>query len=548
MSRLKQFFKNHYWLMIAVVASLLLIILWFASLTENELLILFSSDALYLPSVYHDIFVNGNTVQGWTFNPAPNFLPDMLIFFLLMGITSNFITATFLFSVIQYFAIIFMFFAIFKQITSIKSSVFSLSLYLFSFFLLYFLVDNCFYYSFLIASNSYHNGVFFMTLLCIFLSLKFLKKESWTTLVFIFLITAIIYPCDRLFLVMYSAPVLFVSVILLITRENKKKILKFGLACILGLLVGMVIFDKFMYNSTFQLTKMYQFMNWEGIVNSWNIFASQMKDCLSRVSFVSSTIILSIISYIWTCYYCISQFVTIMRKKQTISPFFILEVFILAFVPMVALAPILNGTYLGYDVIRYNYFIFIVLLFNLILLSNCFLEKYQYITKGLNGVFASILLVYLGWNIATKDFISGFKSYFSTYTERTHNVDIQFPQSETAVYGITDNYWSGKHITMFSKKNIRLYVTFEDAVPYLHVVNRKWFTGDGNWKYANPQFTFLLWSTNLPLPDYFITQNPPYKSHDMGNGQMLHFVKPFVYDESLIFPMDKNELQSPKSK
>jgi len=540
MSKIKCFLKNNYCLVIAILVSLALVLLWFASLTEQEMLILFSSDALNLSSIYHDIFIDGNSVQGWTFNAAPNFIPDMLLFFTLMAITSNFLTATFLFSFIQYFAIVFLFYAIFRQIAPLKSSVFSFFVYLFSFFLLFFLIskniDNNFYYSFLIMSNSYHNGMFLMTLLCVLLSIRFFKKESWKTLILLFLLTAIAYPCDKLFLIAYICPMLLVSIVLLIGRENKRKICKFGIVHVLGLLSGMAILYNLEHNTVFELTKMHQFINIDGISNSWNMFYSQIKFYLSEISFNCLTVLLSIISFIWTAYYCINQFIRIRQKKQELSLFFIFESFVLFFVPMVIIAPILNGNYLGYDCIRYNYFVFIVLLFNLVLLSSHFLEKHKYFTIGLNGFLGLTLSVFIVWNICKMDFVSGLQNYFSNYTERARNIDIQFSENKAPIYGITDDYWYAKHVTMFSRNNIRLYVTYPNAIPFSYFVNRNWYFGGGNWKHANPQFTFLLWTSDLPLPDFFITENPPYKSCVLDNGNTLHLVQPFIFDTQTVLP------------
>ena len=535
MNKLKRGLKSNFWLIIAISLSILLIVLWFASLTEREMLVLFSSDALYLPSIYRDIFEHGNTVQGWTFNPAPNFVPDMLLFSTLMLITSNFLTATFLFSFIQYFLIIFLFYKIFRQISSIRSSVFSLSVYLFSFFLFYFLVDNDFYYSYLIMSNSYHNGTFFMALICIWLSIKFLKKESWSILAFLFLFSAIAYPCDRLFLAVFILPALFTSIILLITERNKKKICKIGIAYIFGLLLGMVIFDKFTHNSVFHLTQMHQLLNWENIISALNILSTQLKIYLFEISFKSLTITLSILSFIGTVYYCISQFIKIKQRKQEVSLFFIWETFILFFTPIVMLIPVLNGNYLGFDCIRYNYFVFIILLFNLIALLNHFFEKHQRVIMGINGFFAITLTIYLSLSIYRINFVSGFKNYFSTYTDRTHSVDKQFTENKTVIYGITNDYWYAKHVTMFSRNNIRLHATSPDAMPYTHVTNKNWYFSKGNWKYANPQFTFLLWDSDLPLPDFFAKENPTLESCIVNKNKTLYFVKPFI------FTLDSNQ-------
>ena len=530
MNRIKNILKGNWGLIVATLASVLLILLWYASSGDKEMYILFSSDALTLPSIYEDIFVNGNTFRGWSFNEASNFIPDMLLFFILMGITSNFLTSSLLFSLIQYLAIIYLFYVIFKKISTIRASVFALAIYLFSFFLLYFLVDNDYYYSYLVMSNSYHNGAFFMALVSIWLSIKFIKKDSWITLIFLFLLCAIAYPCDKLFLIAYICPALFTGIVLLIARGNWKKICKFGAACILGLLVGMVILDKFKHNDVFQITRMHQNIELDMITNSWNVFLLQMKTYLSEISFKSLTIILSIVSFIWTAYYGICQFIQIVQKKQNISLFFAFEIFVLFFVPMLILAPVLNGNYFGFDCIRYNYFIFIVLLFNLILLSNKFLEKHRHLTTGLNILFATALSTFLAWNIYKIDFIPQLKNVPNTYTERARSVDTLFPETETTVYGITDNYWYAKHVTMFSQNNIKLRVTFTDAIPYLLLTNRQWYTGGGDGKHADLQFTFLFWNSDLPLPEFFTTQNPPYETRILDNGMTLYLVKPFIFD------------------
>ena len=406
MNKIKHFLKNNYWLIIGTILSLILILLWFASMGEYEYTSIFSSDAVGLPAMYEDIFVNGNSLQGWTLAAAPNFVPDMLLFFILNGITSNFLTATFLFSIIQYFAIIALFYLIFRKISTVSSSFFSLFIYLFSIFLLYFLVNNDFYYSFLIMSNAYHNGMFVMTLICVLLSLHFFKKESWVTLSFLFVLIAVSLPCDRLFIVAYIFPISFTLIVLLISGYDKKKILKLAICCILGYLLGMVILDKFKYNPVFQIDKPHQHFTIDAITNSWNELSSQMKTYLFEISFKSLTIILSILTYIWTIYYCLTTFIAIKRKKIEISSLFIFQLFVLFFTPILFFAPVINGNYFDWAVIRYNYFVFVVLLFNLVLFANHYITKQKLLTIELNSLFSISLTVFLLWNIGKMDFIS----------------------------------------------------------------------------------------------------------------------------------------------
>ena len=536
MNRIKHFFLNNYWFVIGISLSLVLILLWFASQGEYYFSAMFASDALYLPSVYKDIVIDGNSVQGWTFNPAPNFFPDMLFFFILMGLTSNFVTAAVLFSTIQYFVIIALFYIIFRKISDISSHLFSVSMYLFAFILLYFLVDNDFFNSFMLMTNAYHNGMFVVSLVCVILSINFFKKESWAALIGIFILSAIMLPNDRLFFFGYICPMIFTLFVLLIAKYDKRKILKLTLVCVLSFLLGMVILDKFKHNPIFTLTSPHQNLTLEGIASSWNVFFSQMKIYLFEFSFKTLTLILSIISYILTIYYCITEFITIKQKKREISLFFIFQLFVLFFILLVLFAPIVNGNYLGFDVIRYNYYVFIVLPFNLILLANHYVKKQKYWVIGLNSFFAISFSVYLFWSILNMNFIQQLKDYSSIYPQKAQNLDKLFPQKNGVFYGFTHDYWFAKHATMFSRKNIRVYPGGESAMPYLHVTNENWFFGGGKGKYSNPQFTFLVWDKDTKLPDFFLEHNPPYKSYPIDEDKILYFVRPFIFDKSTMQP------------
>ncbi len=48
----------------------------------------FSSDALYLPAVYRDLVQTGYGLSGWKAPPAPSFVPDMLLMFFSMSVSS----------------------------------------------------------------------------------------------------------------------------------------------------------------------------------------------------------------------------------------------------------------------------------------------------------------------------------------------------------------------------------------------------------------------------------------------------------------------------
>jgi hypothetical protein len=329
---------------------------------------------------------------------------------------------------------------------------------------------------------------------------------------------------------------LFTLLFLLIAKYDKRKILKLVIVCVLGFLLGMVVLDKFKYNSIFTLTKAHQYITLNAMIDSWNMFFTQMKTYLFEFSFKSLTIILSIIAYILTIYYCLKEYITIRKKEKKISLFFIFQIFVLFFIPMLMFAPIVNGNYLGYDVIRYNYFIFIVLLFNLVLLANHYVKKQKYLAIGLNSFFAVSLSAFLLWSISNMNFTQQLKNYFSFYPKHAHNLDKLFITEDVTYYGFTHDFWYAKHTTMFSRKNIRIYHGCENASPWLHVTNENWFFGGGKGRHSNPQFTFLVWWKDKNLPNFFLEYNPPYQSYPIDEHRVLYLVPPFIFDRETMQP------------
>ena len=106
--------NNLYFTSLILVVFLILSI--FSTLDEQSYNWFFSTDTLYLPSIYKDLFIDGGTLDGWHFNPAPNFFPDMLVYFLLMFITGSFLLSTAFFAVMQYVFIIVLFRLVLVQI------------------------------------------------------------------------------------------------------------------------------------------------------------------------------------------------------------------------------------------------------------------------------------------------------------------------------------------------------------------------------------------------------------------------------------------------
>ncbi|MBE0640603.1 MAG: hypothetical protein IH599_01125, partial [Bacteroidales bacterium] len=133
---------------------------------------LFSSDALYLPSIYRDWFIDGRGPVGWHFNPSPNFFPDMAAYFLLMFLTGgNIILSTSLYGLLQYFAIVLLFHAIIRRFTDLHTArlITAFGNLLLAMLLISPIRESFMYLGSYLLINSYHSSILVLTLTCFLL-------------------------------------------------------------------------------------------------------------------------------------------------------------------------------------------------------------------------------------------------------------------------------------------------------------------------------------------------------------------------------------------
>jgi hypothetical protein len=155
------------------------------------------------------------------------------------------------------------------------------------------------------------------------------------------------------------------------------------------------------------------------------------------------------------------------------------------------------------------------------------LNKNKIIRIALNATLSLLMIGYLVFNFPVKDLGKGLNRFINFYPERTKIVDSYFTD-ENLKYGITDDYWTARQATMFSKKGIRLYSTFDGGDPWLHVSNKYWFTDNNKGKHAHCKFTFILWSKDKELPEIFKNMNDSLQPVELGD-KYLYKVKPYRF-------------------
>jgi hypothetical protein len=135
---------------------------------------------------------------------------------------------------------------------------------------------------------------------------------------------------------------------------------------------------------------------------------------------------------------------------------------------------------------------------------------------------------YLLLHYSLRDFGKGLEHFFNFYPEKVQTIDSYFSDSETFKYGISDDYWTARQVTMFSKKGIRLYCAFDGGTPWLHASNHHWFTDNNTGKHAHCKFTFLLWSKDKEIPEFFRITNPELEPIELYDWN-LYYVVPYRY-------------------
>lgn len=465
-----------------ILLSIGTIITLFSTLSDQTYKIFFSTDTLYLPSIFKDIFIDHNPLKGWHLNPSPNIFPDMIVYFLIMAITSNFITTSFVFAIIQYIFFIYLINRLFKTIDlpDYKLITALSSLLLLLFFMVSF-YSNDFGFTFYLVSNSYHTGAFLMSLFCIVLSLEYLKNEKTCTLIYLIIISTLCVFSDRLFIVLYIFP--WLTLLVFYFKINQQKSFRsIMVANVCSTIVGMAVFFLLKNSHFIYIDEPHRIMDFKYMGECLKLLMHQMYIYLTDMNFKSIIIILSLITFIYNVIESVISWV----KKSSFTLKDIYIVFSVTFSIIVFVAPVINGNYTGFDTLRYNIYIFYILIINLGF-AIYFLGKR--ISAKRNLILGSIIaLLFIGasLNIVFKYNQKNFKSYFSYYPKITEEIDELSKQEK--FYSGLGNYWNTKVINMFSKNGVRVYTSIDAIYPWGHVMSENWYTND--------RFNFIISDNN----------------------------------------------------
>jgi hypothetical protein len=396
-----------------------------------------------------------------------------------------------------------------------------------SFLFIAFLDPEKFWMSALLNHNAYHNSAFIMSLICIHLYFKYLNTKSRKALIAILALSMLSGACDKLFFIYFTIPVALTAIVLYFFNKDWKTSTKFLVVLAIGTILAIALWIFFQNNPYFKLIKPYGEISAKFIQNSWSVFSQQMHGYLTEFSFLLVLSYLSILSYLAAITYISIKTYQRIKKKKPTDIIFALELFVLFFTPIVLFAPILSGSYDNLASLRYSYYPYILLPFNLVILASNWLNKNKLFKIALNTTFSLLIVGYLLIHYPVQNIGKGLKYFFNFYPEKAKIIDDYFPDDGTLKYGITNEYWTAKHATMFSKKGVRLYFAWDWGEPWLHATNKHWFIDHDKGKHAHCQFTFLLWEKEKEIPNIFKTLNDSTAIH-LGNWN-LYGVKPYRF-------------------
>jgi len=477
----------------SLVAGSLAIMATFLKCADWELDFFFTSDTLYLPSIYRDIFYDGGRLSDWSLNAAPNFFPDMGLYFLLNWLFGDLRWAHFIFPIIQFLLIGVLFRAIVRRVTpDLGEWPPTLSVLLLTVVILTAWWGHDFGFAFHLLVNSFHAGAFVNALLCTWLLLRAYDGMGSGPIILLLLAVAAAAISDKLFWVMFVIPACLVCLVIAIGSSGRRRLL------ILAVTVGATAFfahrllllvDEAL---PLQIENPYAYLAFDRVVFSWWQFVEMLRVYLLATPLVAGTIALGLLTTVAAIIIgirrCLRWFSTPPEQRPQGSERMELVVWMAAlFFPFVLLAPVVNGSFDGLDSLRYNFAVFALAP----MVSGHILGRQRNVVGrgfalvGLAGIGLPSLWVCLSGVPSGYAHLSAYKpAVVNTFDELTRGMGLQ--------RGVA-NYWMAKRVTFFSDQSVVVLPTYPEVGMQVHV-NRPAMYLDGT-------FDFVILHKELPKED-----------------------------------------------
>jgi hypothetical protein len=229
---------------------------------------------------------------------------------------------------------------------------------------------------------------------------------------------------------------------------------------------------------------------------AFQTFIHQHFTYLREMDFRGVTLILSMLSVLFTAVAAVLRLRRFYRGAihQPVELFLTMYlVFSVVFWFVVLVTPILNGSYVGFAILRYNIYAIYLSLFNYGILMMMYLQ-HQGRFKRMWIVPACLMTLVTSFSLKHIRELpdGGLRKLVHYYPSMVQAMD-SLAVKEDLHYGVA-TYWNAKYITMFSTTGLRVYTVYPELIPWYHVMNEHWYRSGGKGKYGSPAFTFIYMS------------------------------------------------------
>lgn len=398
-------------------------------------------------------------------NAAPNFFPDMVVFFGTEGVVGSFLAATYIFPMVQFIGFVFFFYLAIRLGLGVRderpaafgammvAGIFLWSIHGWDFFL-----------AFQLLMNSWHLGALVNAIIALCLLLWGVRRGGWLPFTSLIVFTAIASASDRSFWPLFSAPAVAILLFAAFHSMQRKRLLLLALAIAASSALGYILLGNIGLN----IESPYEVMAFHRIEMSWSRFSDQFyrlfigKDLKSYLMYGA---LLSLLYTMWKAWQAVRDDYRKDQPSRGVDRDARLVFYL--FIPLACMgnliSPVLNGSYDGDDSIRYNFAAIILALLSSSLIIADLGKRGRTITTAL--ALALVLAASLYIIVPAEGRMEALLNY---QPERSRIMD-EIAKEEGLRYGAGE-YWDAKLMTMFSQVGLEVAPVTEDQTLYVHVV------------------------------------------------------------------------------
>ncbi|WP_226648833.1 hypothetical protein [Microbulbifer variabilis] len=417
---------------------------------------LFNSDALYLPTLFSDIFANGGSTKDWFLTPAPYFFPDYPMFLLAYLVGPTPYSQIIVFALLQIF-LTFLAVWLVVRIFAGVNSILTVSTILVILIWLALSAGEPFA---LLLHSAYHYGAFLSVILLSALWIKFTDEDKSRKKVLFFLLIAVITYAtalsDNLLLVHFVAPLIATQVLMSIAErdfslKNKIPLMLVAICSFLGSIsYKWVVENQTRYPTNIGIDKL----------------SSNLKDIFEL--FQSTIMDNPVYGFIFFLYIgvVLHSFITLIRGE--VENFKLSWLAIFSFLSLCAtLVAVLLITNLPvtsrYFIPVLSWPVIVVFIFLKIRLQDNFVSI---------AVVTSLLaILYMTWTSHQLIKQNGFKGEY--YPEEISCIDNALEKED--LYNGISQYWDAKYLQTFSRLDLSVAQYFDNLSEMHWITSRKYF-------------------------------------------------------------------------